>query len=307
MRVLITGAAGFIGSNLYNRCLEIGWNVLGVDDMSNGRSEFLSDKSKMFVSDFAAPEILDAIRNREFDVIFHTASTSNPQHSLQNESQSNECNVIKSIKLIEACKGNIKKFVFSSSSAVYGETSSGIISEDTEKNINSPYGFQKLIIENYLKMWYKLYGLDSISLRYFDVYGRNQLGNSRHNSQISEWLDAVFMGEINIKSPNRIQIMDFCHVDDIVNANIQSAIKIGHSRGEAVNVASGSPITIEKLQLLFKSKFNNLCFDENEKKSRPYSIVDISNSKRLIAFEPKINIQIGLNDTISWYKKIFNG
>lgn len=309
MRVLITGAAGFIGSNLFNRCLDAGWDVIGIDDMSNGRPEFIDDKSKLFVTDFAAPEVLESIRADEFKYVFHLAANPRVEYSVQNPVETNENNVSKTLRLIDACKGHVKRFIFSSSSSVYGDVVTLPMPEGVEKNTNSPYGLQKLIIENYLKLYYKLYGLDSISLRYFNVYGRNQIGDSPYSTAVSAWLTAIFSDKPLKLNGTGEQTRDMCHVDDVVNANIQSAIRVGQCRGSVVNIGSGTSVSCNQILQMLSKEFGNL--DIIHAPPRPgdvmHTLADVGYARELIAYEPIVKFEEGLKDTVEWYKKTFNG
>lgn len=309
MRVLITGAAGFIGSNLFNRCLEAGWEAIGIDDMSNGHSEFVNDKSKLFVTDFAASEVLQSIKSDEFEYVFHLAANPRVEYSVQYPVETNENNVSKTLKLIDACKGHVKRFIFSSTSAVYGDVPTLPTPEGIEKNTNSPYGLQKLIIENYLKLYHKLYGLDSISLRYFNVYGRNQIGGSPYSTAVSAWLTAIFSGKQLRLDGTGEQTRDMCHVDDVVNANIQSAIRVGQCRGSVINVGSGTSISCNQILEMLTNEFGKLDIINAppRKGDVMHTLADVSHARELIAYEPRVSFQDGVKDTINWYKRTFNG
>jgi len=198
MKIMVTGGAGFIGSNLVNRSIKEGLNVKIVDDLSNGNKHFLSTTAlnNLMVSDFASDEVLSEIRYGGYDAVIHLAAVPRVSYSVEHPLETNDTNVSKTLRLMEACRGNVRRFVFASSSSVYGDSKSLPTSEDDDKRPNSPYALQKSIIEDYLKLYHKLYGLDSASLRFFNVFGPNQLGDSPYSTAISAWLTAIKNGNL---------------------------------------------------------------------------------------------------------------
>jgi nucleoside-diphosphate-sugar epimerase len=308
MRALVTGAAGFIGSNLFNRLHSAGWSVTGVDDMSNGHAEFISAKDpRLMISDFSAPDVLDMIKRGEFDYVFHLAAVPRVAFSVERPFESNDINVSRTLRLLEACRGNIKRFIFSSSSAVYGEVDQLPTKEGSEKRFKSPYGLQKLIIENYLSLFYELYGLESISLRYSNVYGRNQLGDSPYSTAVSAWLTAIFTGRSLRSDGDGTQTRDMVHVDDVVDANIQSAIRIGKTGSAVLNIGRGESISNNEILDMLKSVFDKLDIVNAPKRQGDvmHTLLDVSEAGRFIAYQPKIDFSVGLDDTIDWYRRKF--
>ena len=172
MRILVTGGAGFIGSNLARKCVEEGHDIDVVDNLSNGHISFvphLLRTDNLYICNFDSKQILDKIRNKEYEVVVHLAAIPRVSYSVEHPLETNETNVSATLKLIDACKGNVKRFVFASSSSVYGGAENLPTEEKELKNPKSPYAFQKSIIEDYLKIYYDNFGLDSVSLRFFNV------------------------------------------------------------------------------------------------------------------------------------------
>ena len=180
--VLLTGGAGFIGSNLAKALVNLGVNVDIVDNMSNGHIEFVPKGCNLIVSDFSDDKVLQGVKSGKYDVVFHLAAIPRVSYSVEHPVETHETNVNATLKLMDACRGNINRFVFASSSSVYGGADVLPTPPSSPKNPKSPYALQKSIIEDYLNLYYSLYGMDSVSLRFFNVFGPNQLGDS-HTQQ----------------------------------------------------------------------------------------------------------------------------
>ena len=157
MRALITGGAGFIGSNLAKKLVFLGHKVDVIDNLSAGHKEFVPAECNLYVEDFSNSLILQRIKNKSYDVIFHLAAIPRVSYSVAFPVETNEVNVSKTLSLIDACKGNVKRIVFASSSSVYGGAELLPTPTSYVKSPKSPYALQKSIIEDYLKMYYELY------------------------------------------------------------------------------------------------------------------------------------------------------
>lgn len=304
-KILITGAAGFIGSNLSNKIEKsnLNWDITLVDNLSSGKIEFLDSclHEKLIISDFSAENILNKIKNKEFDYVFHLAAKPAVGYSVEYPYESNNENVDKTLKLLEACRENIKKFIFSSSSAIYGDIKALPIFENNEKNPNSPYGLQKYIIEQYLTIFKKLYNFNFIGLRYFNVYGRNNLGNSAYSTAVSAWLYAI-KNNIELRfDGDGEQSRDMCHVDDIVNANILAAVS--DCNEGFFNVGTGKSITNNEILELLKLKFNNIKIKQAPARHGDvkHTLADIKLTEEYLDYLPEIKFEDGLNDTIEWF------
>ena len=189
--VLVTGGAGFIGSNLAKRCLDEGWEVDIVDDMSNGHMEFVPHGHPVITKDFAHPDVIHEIKQGRYDVVFHLAAVPRVSYSVEHPLETNHTNVSRTLALMDACRDNVRRFVFASSSSVYGGADVLPTHEGIKKNPKSPYALQKSIIEDYLVMYRDLYKLESCALRFFNVFGPNQLGDSPYATAVSAWLTAT--------------------------------------------------------------------------------------------------------------------
>lgn len=310
MRVLVTGAAGFIGSNLTIRCLSEGWDVVGVDDMSNGHEEFLpahfvSNDDKFLKCDFAAAPVLERLRRGEFDVVFHLAAVPRVSYSVEYPVETHETNVNKTLQLMDACKGNVKRFVFASSSAVYGLADLLPTPEDSPKDPRSPYALQKSIIEDYLKMYEMLYGLDSVCLRFFNIFGPNQLGDSPYSTAVSAWLTAIKKGVSMRSDGDGSQSRDMCYVDNVVDACIRSANHEGKLGAVCLNVACGESTTNKEILDYLKRKYPYAQSHDAPWRAGDvmHTLANIQKIRDVLRYEPVVGFWEGLDRTIDWYEK----
>lgn len=305
MRVLITGAAGFIGSNVCKRCVEYGWNVTAVDDLSNGYREFVHyGVDHFFIEDFTGPRVISNIQKQEYDVILHLAAIPRVSYSVEYPYKTHDVNVTKTLKLIDAAKGNVKRFVFSSSSSVYGGADELPTRETSPFNPQSPYAFQKAIIEQYLTIYHKSFNLESCSLRYFNVFGPNQLGGSPYSTAISAWLAAIREGRPCRSDGTGEQSRDMCYVENVVDANFKAALSDKRLAAEAFNIACGDRISNNEILDILKQRYPKL--NVINAPWRPGDVMhtqaDITKAKQWLDYEPKIRVHEGIEKTIRWYE-----
>lgn len=306
MKVLITGGAGFIGSNLVKQCVNLGWSVDVVDDLSNGHLQFLpqglDDAYGICVNDFVCNYTLTKIKNQKYDTVFHIAALPRVSYSVEYPVRTNDVNVTKTLKLLEACFGNVNRVVFASSSSVYGGADVLPTPETYAKNPKSPYALQKSVIEDYLELFYHLKGLDSVSLRFFNVFGENQLGSSPYSTAVAAWLSAIKLGKSMRSDGTGEQTRDMCHVDNVVDACIRSAKMSTELKAQKINVACGDVVSNNDiLKYLLKrypgSEFHNAPW-------RPGDVMhthaDVSRAKEVLGYVPVMKFWDGLEKTIEW-------
>jgi nucleoside-diphosphate-sugar epimerase len=306
MRVLITGAAGFIGSNLITKCHDEGWDVTGVDDLSSGYKEFLpvQVRDKKFIkSDFASIAVLDMIKAKRFDVVIHLAAIPRVSYSVAEPIKTHDTNVNKTLQLMEACKGNVKRLVFASSSSVYGGAELLPTPESCQKNPKSPYALQKSIIEDYLQLYSTFYGLDSACLRFFNVFGPNQVGNSPYSTVISAWLTAIKSGKPMRSDGDGTQSRDFCYIDNVVDACMRAAKHTGSLNGECFNVACGARTTNREILEHLKIRYPNATHYDAPWRAGDvmHTQADITRIEEVLEYSPLVVFWQGLDRTISWY------
>jgi nucleoside-diphosphate-sugar epimerase len=304
-KILITGAAGFIGSNFCNFLYDNHIDYDGVDDLSNGNTGFLTDVKNLHIFDFSHEVILEKIRNKQYDYVVHFAANPRVGYSVEFPLESNDINVTKTLKLLEASKNNIKRFIFASSSSVYGNTDKLPSCENDSLNPNSPYGLQKLIIEQYLKLYYKLYDLDSVALRFFNVYGDNQLGGSPYATAVASWLTAIKSGKDMRSDGDGTQTRDMCHVLNVIDCVHRSINHDNKLEAEPINVATGYSISNnEILRYLLKRYPKSKKYDSPWRKGDVmHTLASIEKAKNILGYEPIIKFETGLEKTANWYDK----
>lgn len=307
IRALVTGGAGFIGSNLANTLHSMGWHVEIVDDMSNGHVQFLHvdlRSARLCMDDFTCPEILNKIESKEYDYVFHLAANPRVSYSLEHPAETHEVNVLKTLRLMNACKGNIKRFVFAASSSSYGDAKFMPTSEECPDNPRSPYALQKAIVEKYLKLYNEIYGLDSVCLRFFNVFGPNQLGDSPYSTAISAWLTAIKREKSMRSDGDGSQSRDMCYVDNVVDCLVKSALVKGNLNAEILNVGVGEVVTNAAILSYLKSRYPQAA--SHDAPWRPGDVMhtkaDITKAKKLVGYDPKVNVWQGLDKTVEWYE-----
>jgi nucleoside-diphosphate-sugar epimerase len=304
-RALVTGAAGFIGSNLVSRLLCEGWDVTGVDDLSSGSLDLLEGCKglRLVVNDFACDAILEEIKNKEFDVVFHLAAIPRVSYSVEHPAKTTQTNVAGTSALMEACRDNVKRFVYSSSSSVYGGADVLPTPVSYPRDPKSPYAWQKSSIEDLLRIFGNLYDFDSVCLRYFNVFGPNQYGDSPYSTAISAWCHAIKNGGILRKDGSGEQSRDMCYVDNVVDVNIRAANHEGAFRGEAFNVACGDRTSNNQILEAFKERFGDLEIEQAP--FRPGDVMhtqaDISETERVFGYKPLVRFWEGLEKTFDWW------
>ena len=245
-KAIVTGGAGFIGSNLVDRLIDMGVEVHVIDNLSTGKAENVNPKAifhKLDISTIEHPQW----NWKDADVIFHLAAMARVQPSIDSPIPYHDSNVTGTLKMLQVAKAlRISKFVFSSSSSVYGNASVPT-SESHKLNPMSPYALHKLIGEQYCTLWSKLYGIDTVSLRYFNVYGNRMSLDGAYRlaipifaSQIKEGIPCAINNDGN-------QRRDYTYVEDVINANILAATSSIIFNGEAYNVGNGNNVSINEV------------------------------------------------------------
>jgi nucleoside-diphosphate-sugar epimerase len=309
--LLITGGAGFIGSNLLKKLSENDdYNIDVVDNLSNGHLKFVPEKfinDRFFVCDFDSPHIIERIKSGYYDAVIHLAANPRVLFTVEYPFESHQVNVTSTLRLLDACRGNIKRFVFASTSAIYGNSLALPSLPDGPVDPRSPYALQKLSIENYLKLFYQLYDFDSVSLRFFNVFGPNQLGNSPYSTAVSAWINAILKGKPMRSDGDGSQSRDMCYVDNVVNA-ILSSLKIKESLcGQVFNVGCGVSTTNKTILNYLLKKFPDASFYEAS--WRPGDVMhtraDITKTKNYLGYSVDVPFKEGLDRTIQWYQDNF--
>lgn len=310
-RALVTGGAGFIGSHLVDRLDALGWSVDVVDNMSNGSIRFVPKhlrEEHLWIHDFASDGVLDTVRKQSYDIVFHLAAVPRVSYSVEHPIETHDVNVTRTLQLLDACKGNIKRFVFASSSSVYGGADTLPTKETYPKSPKSPYALQKSIIEDYLTLYSKLYGLDSASLRFFNVFGPRQLGDSPYSTAVSAWLTAIKRGVPMRSDGDGTQSRDMCYVDNVVDACIAAAVCPDLLHGAVFNVACGDRTTNKQILDHLLNKYPGSSYVSAD--WRPGDVMhtqaDVSEIQKALGYEPKVRFWEGLEKTMNWYDNSWN-
>lgn len=307
--ILVTGAAGFIGSNLTDELLKLGANVVGIDNLYNGRLDNLEWALKNKNFRFYKTDIRDFNYlleiSKDIDIIYHQAAfTSVPQSILMPDS-CNNININGTLNILNiARKNDIDKVIFASSSSVYGNISTLPLNEDMKLKPISPYGVSKLTCEAYMEVFRLIYGLRTSILRYFNVYGPRQK-DSPYSGVIAIWLGKIIRDEDLLVFGDGKNSRDFTNVKDIIQANLLVAEK--DFSGQLFNIGAGCPINLTelaKLMLKITNKQNlKIIYTDPRPGDILNSYADISKAKELLNFKPKYNQESGLKDYLEWYKR----
>ncbi len=306
-RIVVTGAAGFIGSNLTDSLLELGAEVIGIDNLFNGRLENLDDAFKRTKFEFHRGDIrdlnflLDIFKDS--DIIFHLAAFTSVPQSIKIPQNCNDVNANGVLNVLNAARRiDVEKIIYASSSAVYGDTPTLPKKEDTCRIPISPYGVAKLACEAYMQAYHQVYGLKTTSLRYFNMYGPRQK-DSTYSGVIAIWLGNIIRDEDLTIFGDCKNSRDFTYIKDVIQANL--LVVKQDLAGEIFNIGAGSPITLTNLAKIILKLTDKEHLKIKYTVPRPgdilHSYADISKANRLLKFEPKYNQEMGLEDYFKWY------
>lgn len=303
-KILITGGLGFIGSYIADELIDEN-EVLIIDNKSTGKVENLQninhENLTLIEKDLNDADLDDLLT--DVDYVFHLAAMASVPLSIENPSECIENNMDATIKLINACKNNnVKKIIFSSSSSVYGDNTNIPLKESEYPLPKSPYAASKASGELFLKTYYEAYGLNYISLRYFNVFGPKQDKNSQYAAVIPNFITALLEGEQPIIYGDGEQTRDFIYIRDVVNANIKAAES---DYNGIINVASGKKTTINELYKIISETLGSNIepkYLPERKGDIKHSLADVNNMKKI---DYKVNLndfENQLKETINWFK-----
>jgi len=305
-RVLVTGGAGFIGSHTVDALLNEGIEVWVLDDLSNGTLRNLrvwrkNPKLHFRKSNIAKRKVVESLA-KKVDAIVHLAALVSPYLSVKKPEVVNAVNVAGTLNVLDASlKNKVQRVVFASSSSVYGNQSLLPITEDNPLHPVTPYGVSKLAGEKYCGAYYRTYGLSTIALRYFNVYGERQRANP-YSGVISIFAKKLAQGSRPTIYGDGEQTRDFIHVSDVAKANIQ-ALQTNSAPGEAFNIGTGVPTTINQLYSMLAGLYGNPSITPIHVDARlgdiRESYANIVRTRTVLGFEPTMTLNRRLQTLIS--------
>jgi len=310
--ILVTGCAGFIGGNFVKQFRKkfSKTKIIGIDDFSTGRKDVLNSSIIFYEGSILNEKLLEKIFSKHKpEYVFHFAALPRVSYSVEHPRHTSEVNIIGTVALLEAAKNNgVKRFIYSSSSSVYGGAKK-LPTKESESfpDPKSPYAVQKYIGEPFCKIFSELFRLDTICLRYFNVFGPGQYGDSPYSTVVSAWLESLYFPRKKkafIEGDGN-QSRDFCYVDNVILANILAMQSKSDFNGEVFNVAHGSQIKVNEVKKVIE-KYTNKKLDLEKRPPRlgdvRHTYADISKAKRLLGYNPTVNFNEGLKQTIEWFK-----
>ena len=306
MKYLVTGGAGFIGSNIAHELIKRGEQVRIIDNFSTGfRSNLTEIQDSIELID---GDIRDFWTVREavegIDYILHQAALPSVPRSIANPLTSNNVNVDGTLNLLEAARmANVKRFVTASSSAVYGDTPVLPKHEEMKRNPLSPYAITKLTNEEYCRVYYELYGLETVCLRYFNIFGPRQDPNSQYSAVIPKFISALRSDKAPIVYGDGEQSRDFTYIANTVDANLLATTSES-APGNIYNIACGGQFTLNTLLDMLREIIGadtKAQYDPIRKGDILHSFADISKAENDLNYKPKVGFKDGLKKTVEWF------
>jgi len=307
-KFLVTGGAGFIGSNICKKLVSQGSFVRVIDNLLTGKKGNLSgvmDKIEFIEADMGDP---DAARSsmKGIDVVLHEGALPSVPLSIDDPASTHKHCVDATFTLLLAARdAKVKRFVYAASSSAYGDSPALPKVETMPVNPLSPYAAAKLMGEYYCSVFYKVFGLETISLRYFNVFGPNQDPTSQYAAAIPAFVMAILKGKPPTIYGDGEQSRDFTYVDNVVEANLLAA-RVKHTKGEVVNAACGETVTVNEIIRMI-NEITGKSIKPVYEPSRPgdvkYSMADITVAKKLLGFKPVMPFEEGLKKAIAWYRE----
>lgn len=310
-KFLVTGAAGFIGSNLVEVILKLGYKVRGLDDFSTGKRENID----LFVTNPKFEFIEGDIRNLEIcmkacdgvDYVLNQAAWGSVPRSIEMPLLYEEINIKGTLNMMEAARqNNVKKFVYASSSSVYGDEPNLPKKEGKEGNLLSPYALTKRVDEEYGKLYTTLYDLDTYGLRYFNVFGRRQDPNGAYAAVIPKFINQLLNNVRPKINGDGKQSRDFTYIENVIEANLKACIASHEAAGQAFNIAYGDrEYLIDIYYGLCKALNKDIepIFGPESAGDIKHSNADINKAKKLLGYEPEYSFDDGIKLAIEWYKE----
>ncbi len=314
-KILVTGGAGFIGSNLCEKLLEKDNEVICLDNFTTGKRENLSsiiDNSRFTLIEGDIRNIDDCLKaTKEVDYVLHQAALGSVPRSIKDSITTNEVNVSGFLNMLNASRDNcVKRFIYAASSSTYGDSKSLPKVEDEIGKPLSPYAVTKYVNELYADVFSKTYGLETIGLRYFNVFGRKQDPNGAYAAVIPKFVGQLMSLESPTINGDGNYSRDFTYIDNVVQANLLCIVADSNAINTIYNVAYGDRNTLNNLMESLKnilSEYNpkikdvTIIHGDNRLGDIPHSHASIDKARKLLNYNPEYSLQDGLKEAVKWY------
>ena len=314
-KILVTGGAGFIGSNLIARLIENGYQVTCLDNLSTGFKENIQEFLTHENFEFVEGDILDfdllLELTQKVDVVSHQAALGSVPRSIKDPQLSNRVNIEGTLNVFKACVDNqVEKVIYAASSSTYGDSSDLPKQEDKIGVPLSPYAVTKYVNELYANVFNRVYGLNTIGLRYFNVFGPKQSPGGPYAAVIPLFMKSVLDGESPTINGDGLTSRDFTFVENAVEANLMAIEAPLASYNSVYNVAYGETTTLNQLFDYIKAEAKSdveVVHGEERAGDIRHSLADISKARKHLKYDPKYSIKEGLKITFNWYKERYDG
>lgn len=306
---LVTGGAGFIGSHIASALALNGARVRIIDDLSTGHRENLNEIGRDI--DFFHASLADEIQLRraleDVELVFHEAALPSVPRSVEDPRRTHEACVDSTFALLNVAREKkVRRIIYAASSSAYGDQPTLPKSEDMLPDPLSPYAVAKLVGEYYCQVFTRVYGIETLSLRYFNVFGPRQDPSSQYSGVISRFISALLRNESPIIYGDGEQSRDFTYVSNVVEANLQAA-ETNKGIGQVINIANGKRTSLNELLRELKDLTNRGAAKAEYQDARTgdvrHSLADISRAREFLDFEPRVGLRAGLELTIDWWRK----
>lgn len=306
---LVTGGAGFIGSHIGAALTAAGIKLRIIDDLSTGYRENIEaiNGDVEFIHGSVADQQLLSRALEDVELVFHEAAIPSVPRSVENPRQTHIASVEATFSLLLAAKEKgVRRVIYAASSSAYGDQPSLPKVENMLPEPLSPYAVAKLVGEYYSQVFTRVYGLETLSLRYFNVFGPRQDPSSQYSGVISRFISSLLTDKRPVIYGDGEQSRDFTYVEDVVRANLKAAETV-KGIGQVINVANGERITLNQLLAQLKDltgKPNAVAeYKEPRAGDVKHSLADITRARELLGFQPQVDLQTGLRHTIDWWKQ----
>lgn len=296
-KVVVTGGAGFIGSHLVHALVLSGYEVVAIDDLSQGTRERVHPKATLYVEDIRnQSKITELVEGAS--AVFHLAAIPRVPYSIEHPVETNDVNINGTLSVLLAAKSaGVKRVIYAASSSAYGEQTVLPLPETLQAAPIHPYGVQKYVGELYMKVFVGVYGLETVSLRFFNVYGPHQDPTGPYAGVIVKFMELRKAGSLLSIVGDGFQTRDFTHVSDVVRALMLAETSTHVGKGEVINIGSGKNITILDLAEIIGGE---KVFSPARAEAKD-SLADVTLAKKLLDWEPQMPLEKGIEDLKTYF------